>query len=85
MVNVPTSLNNSKTKVDDLDVCKLKTVSVDLKTISGVVDKKSKFNALKTKVNNLEKEHFWFKNLNLHKSGQHNTTVVTVHNSINKI
>ena len=25
-VNVPTSLNNLKTKVDDLDVCKLKTV-----------------------------------------------------------
>ena len=26
-VNVPTSLNNSKTKVDDLDIGKLKTVS----------------------------------------------------------
>ena len=56
MVNVPTSLNNSKTKVDDLDVCKLKTVSVDLKKISGAADKKSKFNTLKAKVNNLERK-----------------------------
>ena len=30
-VNGPTSLNNLKTKVDDLDVDKLKTVSVELK------------------------------------------------------
>ena len=28
-VNVPTSLNDLKTKVDDLDVGRLKTVSVD--------------------------------------------------------
>ena len=27
LVNIPTSLNNSKMKVDDLDVSKLKTVS----------------------------------------------------------
>ena len=30
LVNVPTSLNNLKTKVDDLDVGKLKAVPVDL-------------------------------------------------------
>ena len=38
-VNVPASLNNSKIKVDDLDIGKLKTVSVDLKKLSDVVDK----------------------------------------------
>ena len=58
LVNVPTSLNNLKTKVDDLDVGKLKTVPVDFKKLSGVVDnevvKNTKFNTLKTKVNNLE-------------------------------
>ena len=37
-VNVPTSLNNLKTKVDDLDVCKLKTVPIDLKKLSDAVD-----------------------------------------------
>ena len=31
LANVPTSLNNLRTKVDDLDVGKLKTVPVDLK------------------------------------------------------
>ena len=58
LVNVPTSLNNLKTKVDDLNVGKLKTVPVDLKKLSDVVDneviKNTKFNTLKTKVNNLE-------------------------------
>ena len=58
MVNLPTSLNNLKAKVDDLDVGKLKIVPVDLKKLSDVVDnevvKKTKFNTLKTKVNNLE-------------------------------
>ena len=33
LVNVPTSLNNLKTKLNDLDVGKLKTVPVDLKKI----------------------------------------------------
>ena len=37
LVNVQTSLNNSKTKVDELDVKKLKTVPVDLKKIIDVV------------------------------------------------
>ena len=39
MVNVLISLNNSKTKVDELDVSKLKTVPVDLKKVRDVVDK----------------------------------------------
>ena len=58
LTNVPTSLNNLKTKVDDLDVVKLKTVRVDLKKLSHVVDnevvKNTKCNTLKTKENNLE-------------------------------
>ena len=58
LTNVPTSLNNLKTKVHGLDVGKLKTVPVDLKKFSDVVDnevvKNTKFNTLKTKVNNLE-------------------------------
>ena len=59
LVNVPTSLNNLKTKVDDLDISKLKSVLVDLKKISDIVDKKvdknTKLNTMKTKVNVLEK------------------------------
>ena len=31
LINIPTSLNNLKTKTDDLDVDKLKTVPVGLK------------------------------------------------------
>ena len=50
-VNVPTGLNDLKTKVDDLDVGKLKTVPVDLKKISGVVNdevvKNTTFNKLR--------------------------------------
>ena len=38
LVNVPTSLNNWKTKVDDSDVGKLKTFPVDLKRLSDAVD-----------------------------------------------
>ena len=37
-VNVPTSLINLKTKVDDLDKSKLKTVPVNFKKISDAVD-----------------------------------------------
>ena len=59
LVNVPTSLYNLDTKVDDLHLGKLKTVLKDLKKLSDVVDNKvvknTKFNALQTKVNNLEK------------------------------
>ena len=57
---VSTSLNNSKARVDDLDVGTLKTVLVNLKELGDVVDnqvvKSTKFNTLKTKVNNLEKK-----------------------------
>ena len=54
---VPASLNNLKIKVDD---GKLKTVPLDLKKLSDVVVnevvKNTKFNTLKTKVNDLEKK-----------------------------
>ena len=53
-------MNNLKTKVHDLDVGKLKTVPVNLKKLSDVVDnevvKNTKFNTLKTEVNSLEKK-----------------------------
>ena len=52
LVNVPTSWNNSKTKVDDLDV------PVDLKKLNDVVSKevvkKTTYNKLNKKANNLE-------------------------------
>ena len=38
LVNDPTSLNNLKTKVNDLDVAKIKTAPIDLKKLSNVVD-----------------------------------------------
>ena len=60
MTRFPTSLNNLKTKIDDLDIGKLKTVPVNLKKVSDVVDnevvKNTKFNTLNSKVNNLEKK-----------------------------
>ena len=40
LVIVPTILNNLKTKIDDLDIGKLKTVLVDLKKLSDIEDKK---------------------------------------------
>ena len=50
LVKVPTSINNFKTKVDDLDAGKLKTVPVELKKISAAVDnevvKNKKFSTL---------------------------------------
>ena len=52
-MNVPNSLNNLKTKVDDLEISKLKTVPIDFKKLSDVVDnyvvKNTKLNALKSK------------------------------------
>ena len=52
LVNVPTSLNNLKTKVNDLDVAKLRTVCVDLKKLNDAVDNKvvknTNFSTLKT-------------------------------------
>ena len=59
--NVHTSSNNLKTKVDDLNVDKRKTVPVDLKKTSDVVSKevvkKTVYNKLNTKVTNLEKKN----------------------------
>ena len=53
-------MKNLKTKVDDLDVSKLKTVPIFLKKLSHVVDievvKNTKFNALTTNLDNLEKK-----------------------------
>ena len=40
MVIVPTFVNNLKSKVDDLDVSKLKNVSMDLKRLTDLVDEK---------------------------------------------
>ena len=60
MVNHPTSLNNLKTKLDDLDVVQMKTVPVNLLKLSDVVSKvvvkNRKFNKLNMKVNNLERK-----------------------------
>ena len=60
LVNVPTSLNYLKTKVDDSDIGKLKTIPVEFKKFSDVVDnevvKNTKFKLLKTKVNKLNKK-----------------------------
>ena len=59
-VHVPNNLNNLKTRGDGLDVGKSKTVPIDLKKLSDVVDndvvKNTKFNTLKKKVNSLEKK-----------------------------
>ena len=60
LTNVPTEFDNLEAKVNDLDIFKLKTVPVDLKKLSDVLDKEvvknTKFNSLKTKVINLEKK-----------------------------
>ena len=53
-------MNNLKSKVDDLDVSRLKTVPVKLKGLSDVVDNEVviniNFTTLKTKVSNLDKK-----------------------------
>ena len=60
LVNVPTSLNNLKTKVDDIEVGELKTVLIDLKKLNDVVDnevvKITKLKTLKPKLINLNKK-----------------------------
>ena len=57
LVNVPTCVNNLKTKVDDLDVGELKTVPIDFKKLSGKkVAKITKFSTLERKVNKLDKK-----------------------------
>ena len=49
--NVSTGLNNLKTKVNDLDIVKMKTVPVDLKKLSDLLDNEIAENTLKKKVN----------------------------------
>ena len=39
LVNIPSSLNNLKTKIDDSNIDKLKVVPKDLKRLSDVVSK----------------------------------------------
>ena len=60
LVNVPTSLNNVKAKVDDLDVGELKTLPINLKQLSDVVDKQidknAKFSTLEMEVNELDRK-----------------------------
>ena len=60
LVNVPTGLDNLKTKVDTLDVGKLTTVSIDVKKLNHAVSKevvkKTVCNTLNLKVNNLEEK-----------------------------
>ena len=60
LVNVLVSLNNLKTKVNDLDFGKLKNVFADLKKISDLLDykvvNKTKLDTLKANVNNLDKK-----------------------------
>ena len=52
MANVPASLNNLKTKIDDLDLGKFKTVPVDLKSnlVANEVVKKYKIQYTKDKI-----------------------------------
>ena len=58
-MNVPTSLNDLKTQVNDLDVAKLRTVPVYLKKVCDLVDnvvaKNTKFDKLKTKADSYKK------------------------------
>ena len=53
LVNIPSSLNNLKTKIDDSNIDKLKVVPKDLKRLSDVVSKhvvkNIKFHKLNTK------------------------------------
>ena len=73
LINVRASLNNLKTKVNDLDFGKMKAVPVDLKKLSDAIDneavKNKKTNTLKTKVHNLDKK-ILMRLLQLHKSIQ---------------
>ena len=52
-------MKNLKTKVDDLDVSKLKTAPIDLKKLSDVVNreviKDTEFNKINTQLNKLDK------------------------------
>ena len=56
------NLTSSKTEADEIDADKLKTVPVDLAKLSNVVKndvvKKTKYNKLVTKVNNINTANF---------------------------
>ena len=58
LVNVLTSLDNLKTKVDELDVRKLKIIPMNFKKLNNIVTKelvkKTVYNKLNTKINYLE-------------------------------
>ena len=60
MVKVPTGLNNLKTKLNDLDVVKLKIIPIDLEKMSNLMDKKvvkkAVYDTLNTKVYDLEEK-----------------------------
>ena len=60
LVKVPISFNNVKAKVDDLDFGELKTLPINLKLLSDVVDKQidknAKFNTLEMEVNELDRK-----------------------------
>ena len=64
LVNVLTGLNNVKTKINYLDVGELKTVTTNFKrlrdAVSKEVVKKTMYNKLNTKVNNLEKRFLMY-------------------------
>ena len=61
MVNISNILSNFK-KINELDVGELKILPIDLKRLSDVVNKEvtknTIFDALKTKVNTLDKKNF---------------------------
>ena len=59
LVNAPTTLNNLKTKVSNVDVGKLKMLPLDLKKLNVVdkeVVKNTKFHTLKTQLNQLDQK-----------------------------
>ena len=72
LLNVPASLINLKTKLNDLDFGKLKAELIDFQTLIVVMDKQdvknTNFNTLKMKENNLENE---IPDANSHKSIKH--------------
>ena len=72
LVNVPASLINLKTKLNDLDFGKLKAELIDFQTLIVVMDKQdvkhTNFNTLKMKENNFENE---IPDANSHKSIKH--------------
>ena len=61
MINIRNIFSNLK-KINELDVGEIKTVPIDLKRLSDVMNKEivknTKFDALNTKVNTLDKKSF---------------------------